>query len=169
MSLLECSALDSLSDTTLRVLVLELSLESPNPQRDWRGFADRIGFSFRHIRTLEQQSLPGKAMQVLEIWDHSGKSSLRKLILVLIHLSLVSCLDVLKEDRNLQGAWLHVCCIPNRDRCASVVHCTAYRPNSFAIDPSSSWVTFFWWVGSYMSATRVYILPQPATYHACSL
>lgn len=120
MSLLECSALDSLSDTTLRVLVLELSLESPNPQRDWRGFADRIGFSFRLIRTLEQQSLPGKAMQVLEIWDHSGKSSLRKLILVLIHLSLVSCLDVLKEDRNLQGAWLHVCCIPNRDRGAIV-------------------------------------------------
>ena len=102
---LDCAVLESLSSKTILVLVSELSLESPNPERDWRGFADRIGFSFRHIRTLEQHRQTGKAMRVLEIWDNSGKSSLRKLILALTHLSLISCLDVLKQDRVLlQGA-----------------------------------------------------------------
>jgi len=104
MALLQCAVLDSrsLSYPTLCKLVLELSIELPSPQRDWRGFADLIGFGSRHIRALEQQPREWKAMQVLEIWDRSGNSSLRKLILALIHLSLVSCLDILKEDRTLQ-------------------------------------------------------------------
>ena len=102
-SILERDVLDALSYMTLHRLVSELSIENANPARDWRGFADLVGFSARHIRTIDQQPMMGKAMKVLEVWDQTGKSSLRKLILALNILGLVSSLDVLKEDRDVLG------------------------------------------------------------------
>ena len=102
-SILERDVLDALSYMTLHRLVSELSIEIANPARDWRGFADRVGFSARHIRTIDQQPVMAKAMKMLEVWDQTGKSSLRKLILALNILGLVSSLDVLKEDIDILG------------------------------------------------------------------
>lgn len=112
-SILERDVLDALSYMTLHRLVNELSIENANPARDWRGFADLVGFSARHIRTIDQQVAMAKAMKVLEVWDQTGKSSLRKLILALNVLGLVSSLDVLKEDRDIQenGALLSASCM----------------------------------------------------------
>ena len=102
-SILERDVLDALSYMTLHRLSSELSIEISNPARDWRGFADFVGFSARHIRTIDQQPVMAKAIKVLEVWDQTGKSSLRKLILALNIIGCVSCLDVLKEDRNDLG------------------------------------------------------------------
>lgn len=112
-SVLERDVMDALSYMTLHRLVNELSIENPNPARDWRGFADLVGFSARHIRTIDQQVAMGKASKVLDVWDQTGKSSLRKLILALDVLGLVSSLDVLKEDRDIQenGALLSASCM----------------------------------------------------------
>ena len=102
-SILDRDVLDALSYMTLHRLVSELSIEIANPARDWRGLADLVGFSARHIRTIDQQPVMAKAMKVLEVWDQTGKSSLRKLILALNILGLVSSLDVLKDDRDVPG------------------------------------------------------------------
>lgn len=89
----------SLSDATLKSLTYGLTLSS---LRDWRKLGGHVGFSATILRLLEQHQRSDKAMLLLEVWEGTGRSSLRKLILALYQADIPGSVKVLK-DSELQG------------------------------------------------------------------
>ncbi|KAL5510438.1 hypothetical protein EMCRGX_G005980 [Ephydatia muelleri] len=98
MSLTERSIL-SIPSNVLTKLVYALTVESPlDPPRDWRGLAAYVGFPHRVISLIEQHRESSKAWHVLRLWEQTGTSSVRKLLIALMELSLRECLDILRGE-----------------------------------------------------------------------
>ena len=98
MSLTEPSIL-SIPSNALTKLVYALTVESPlDPPRDWRGLAAYVGFPHRVISLIEQHRESSKAWHVFRLWERTGTSSLRKLLIALMELNLRECLDILRGE-----------------------------------------------------------------------
>lgn len=92
----------SLRPQTLRALADSLEHRSPL-YRDWRGLAECIGFSAKHIRRIEAPHQHSSTRRVLDAWYRSGRSSVRKLIIALRYLNYIECTQILEKEPSLQG------------------------------------------------------------------
>lgn len=92
----------SLRPQTLRALTDSLEYRSPL-RRDWRGLAECIGFSAKHIRRIEAPHQQSSTRMVLDAWHRSGKSSVRKLIIALRYINFIECTRILEKEPSLQG------------------------------------------------------------------
>ena len=101
MNVLE-ECVSGLSRRTYNKMVCVLEPSMPL-DKHWAGLAGVLGFPTVEIQAIEQVHGDSFTVRMLETWERSGKSSVKKLIIALACLDRVDCVRILQEDSALQG------------------------------------------------------------------
>ena len=101
MNVLE-GCVSGLSRRTYNQVVCALEHTSPL-SKHWAGLAEVLGFPTVEIQAIKQVHGDSFTVRMLDTWERSGKSSVKKLIIALACLGRVDCVWILQEDSALQG------------------------------------------------------------------